>query len=94
MVRYSLIFTVDGRPPKETLFLFPYWTSSDLKCLNTYTYFIVDIDRVQYRTLIIPKFNNIISKRACQYTKGCIFGWKMQRKIRTTKVVYDPFGCT
>jgi hypothetical protein len=34
-------------------------------------------------------YNRIIGK--CQYTKSCIFGWKIKLKICTTKVLLYRF---
>jgi hypothetical protein len=42
---------------------------------------------------IIPKLYNNQHSNICQYTKGCIFGWKITLKICATKVVHYRFGC-
>jgi hypothetical protein len=54
---------------------------------------IVDIGFEYYLTLIILEFNYNINNRVCQYTKSCIFGWKIFLEFCTTKVVFYRFGC-
>ena len=36
----------------------------------------------------------ILLHASCQYTKGCIFGWKIKVEFSTTLVVQIKKGCT